>query len=79
MTWEIAVGIFTIVGAFSAVMQVVMKVNKTLVCLDDSVRQLTRFMEKQSEKNHGFGKLLSEHEIRLIRLEGERRGGEDVK
>ena len=47
--------------------------------LDDSVRQLTRFMEKQSEKNHGFGKLLSEHEIRLIRLEGDRKGGENVK
>ena len=40
MTWEIAVGIFTIVGAFSAVMQTVLKVNKTLIGLDESVKQL---------------------------------------
>ena len=79
MTWEIAVGFFTIVTSFLAAMSAVVKVNRTLTMLDDSVRQLTRFMERQSEKNHGFGKLLSEHEIRLIRLEDERRGGEDRK
>ena len=70
MTWEIAVGIFTLVGAFSAVMQVVMKVNKTLVGLDDSVKQLKKFMEKQARKNEDFVKKLAQHELRLSRLEG---------
>ena len=69
MTWEIAVGFFTIVGAFSAVMQVVMKVNRTLICLDDSVRQLKKFMEKQAKKNEDFVKKLAQHELRLCRLE----------
>ena len=74
MTWEIAVGFFTILSSLIAAMGVVVKVNRTLTMLDDSVRQLTRFMEKQSDKNHDFGRLLSEHEIRLIRLES---GGKD--
>lgn len=76
MTWEIAVGIFTIVGAFSAVMQVVMKVNRTLVGLDDSVKQLKKFMEKQARKNEDFVKKLAQHELRLSRLEGT--GGDSV-
>ena len=76
MTWEIAVGFCTILTSLIAAMGVVVKVNRTLTMLDDSVRQLTRFMEKQSEKNHGFGKLLSEHEIRLIRLESAGKDGE---
>ena len=59
MTWEIAVGFFTIVGAFSAVMQVVMKINRPLICLDDSVRQLKKFMEKQAKKNEDFVKKLA--------------------
>lgn len=76
MTWEIAVGIFTLVGAFSAVMQVVMKVNRTLVGLDDSVKQLKKFMEKQARKNEDFVKKLAQHELRLSRLEGT--GGDSV-
>ena len=69
MTWEITIGIFTLIGAFSAVMQVVMKVNKTLVGLDDSGKQLKKFMEKQARKNEDFIKKLAQHELRLSRLE----------
>lgn len=76
MTWEIAVGFFTILSSFLAAMSVVVKVNRTLTRLDDSVRQLHYFMEKQSAKNHDFGKILSGHEIRLVRLESDRKGGE---
>ena len=79
MTWEIAVGFFTIVGAFSAVMQVVIKVNRTLVCLDDSVKQLKKFMEKQSKKNEDFGKKLAQYEIRLLRLEDSEKEARDGK
>ena len=79
MTWEIAVGIFTIVGAFSAVMQTVLKVNKTLIGLDESVRQLKKFMERQSKKNEDFGKRLAQHEIRLMRLEDVGKEGSNGK
>ena len=73
MTWEIAVGFFTIISTFSAILSSVMKVNRTLTQLDDSVRQLKDFMERQSDKNEAFGKILTQHEIRLLRLEDERK------
>ncbi len=73
MTWEIAVGFFTIISSFIAAMSVVVKVNRTLTMLDDSVKQLKIFMEKQSSKNHNFGKILSKHELRIIRLENSSR------
>ena len=75
MTWEIAVGFFTIVSTFSAVLSSVMKVNRTLTQLDDSVRQLKDFMERQSDKNEAFGKILTQHELRLMRLEDEKKEG----
>ena len=77
MTWEIAVGFFTILSSFLAAMSAVVKVNRTLTMLDDSVKQLKIFMEKQSSKNHDFGKILSRHELRLLRLENERREADD--
>ncbi len=73
MTWEIAVGFFTIISTFSAVLSSVMKVNRTLTQLDDSVRQLKDFMERQSDKNETFGKILTQHELRLLRLEDEKK------
>ena len=75
MTWEIAVGFFTIISTFSAVLSSVMKVNRTLTQLDDSVRQLKDFMERQSDKNEAFGKILIQHELRLLRLEDEKKEG----
>ena len=71
MTWEIAVGFFTILSSFLAAMSAVLKVNRTLTRLDDSVRQLKVFMEKQSLTNHDFVKILSKHELRLVRLEND--------
>jgi len=75
MTWDIAVGFFTIISTFSAVLSSVMKVNRTLTQLDDSVRQLKDFMERQSDKNEAFGKILTQHELRLLRLEDEKKEG----
>jgi hypothetical protein len=75
MTWEIAVGFFTIISTFSAVLSSVMKVNRTLTQLDDSVRQLKDFMERQSDKNEAFGKILTQHELRIMRLEDEKKEG----
>ena len=69
MTWEIAVGFFTIISSFSAVLSSVMKVNKTLTQLDSSVRELRSFMERQVDKNEAFVKILTQHELRILRLE----------
>ena len=72
MTWEIAVGFFTIISSFSAVLSSVMKVNKTLTQLDSSVRELRSFMERQVDKNEAFVKILTQHELRILRLEDAR-------
>ncbi|MGM9631987.1 MAG: hypothetical protein ACI3XL_02715 [Eubacteriales bacterium] len=72
MTWEIAVGMFGIISAFIAVMNVVVKVNSTLAKLESAVIQLKEFMEKQSEKNSRFYTELAEHSKRIAVLEGRR-------
>ncbi len=69
MTWEIAVGMFGIVSAFIAVMNVVVKINSTLSKLEVAVVQLKECMERQSDKNAHFYTELSEHERRISVLE----------
>lgn len=71
MTWEIAVGMFGIISAFIAVMNVVVKVNSTLSKLETAVIQLKETMEHQSDKNAHFYMELSEHEKRILVLERE--------
>lgn len=69
MTWEIAVGIFALIGAFIPILNVVVKVNKTLCSLEIVVKQIQECIEEQSTKNGIFYTRLSEHDIRLTRLE----------
>jgi len=69
MTWEIVLGLFAILSAFIAVFNVVVRVNKTLCSLEAVVKQIKECMERQSEKNGVFFQRLSEHEIRLTRIE----------
>lgn len=69
MTWEIAVGMFGIISAFIAVMNVVVKVNSTLSRLESAVLQLKETMEQQSNKNAHFYTELSGHEKRITVLE----------
>ena len=70
MTWEIAVGMFGIISAFIAVMNIVVKVNSTLSKLESTVKQLREYMERQSEKNAHFYSALAEYEKRISSLEG---------
>ena len=69
MTWEIAVGMFGILSAFIAVMNIVVKVNSTLSKLESTVKQLKDYMERQSEKNAHFYTALAEYEKRISVLE----------
>lgn len=69
MTWEIAVGMFGIISAFIAVMNVVIKVNSTLSRLEAAVLQLKETMERQAAKNAHFYEELNEHDKRILALE----------
>lgn len=71
MTWEIAVGLFGIISAFIAVMNVVVRVNSTLSKLETAVIQLKECMERQSDKNAHFYTELSDHEKRIMMLESQ--------
>ena len=62
-------GLFTITSAFIAVFNIVVRVNKTLCSLEVIVKQIKECIEKQSQKNGVFFNRLSEHEIRLTKIE----------
>jgi len=69
MTWEIAVGLFTLVSALIAIMNVVVKVNRTLTSLDITVRGLDENVRRQSEINKKIFGQLARQERRLSLLE----------
>ena len=73
MSWEIILGLCTLSAALLPVLGVVLKLNRSLVALEEAVKQLRAYMEKQSERNHGFSDRLLDHERRLVRLETEHR------
>lgn len=69
ISWEITVGIITLVGGLISVMSVVVKVNGTMTRLEEAVRQLRDFIEDQDRRNERFVKTLASHETRLALLE----------
>lgn len=79
MTWEIFVGLTTLLTSFLSIMSVVVKVNRSLVSLESAVKQMTSTLEKQQRKNSSFSNQLLDHEKRLIRLEAVRQGQEETK
>ena len=54
MTWEIISGFAVLLGAVISIMNVVIKVNRTLTSLEETVRQLRDYMEHQGVKNEHF-------------------------
>lgn len=74
--WEIIVGLATFVSACVPILSVVLKLNRSLVALEEAVKQLRSYIEKQSERNHGFSDRLLDHERRLVRLESGRKDEE---
>ena len=73
MSWEIVVGVITLLGAFISVMTVVVKVNGTLTRLEEAVRQLREFIEVQGKRNDSFAQTLASHETRITVLEGKKK------
>jgi hypothetical protein len=72
MTWDIVAGLCTLSAALLPILSVVLKLNRSLVALEEAVKQLRASMDKQSERNHGFSDRLLDHERRLVRLESEK-------
>lgn len=54
MTWEIVSGLIMLAGSFISVLNVVVKVNRTLVSLEKTVQDLIGYMEKQEKRNGHF-------------------------
>ena len=79
MTWDIVAGLCTLMTALLPILSVVLKLNRSLVALEEAVKQLRAYIEKQSERNHGFSDRLLDHERRLVRLESERTGGDEYR
>ena len=69
MTWEIVLGLFTLLSAFLAVFNIVVKVNRTLCSLEISVNRLNEFLEKQTDMNEKFLGTLTEHGGKIARIE----------
>ena len=77
MTWDIVAGLCTLMTALLPILSVVLKLNRSLVALEEAVKQLRAYIEKQSERNHGFSDRLLDHERRLVRQESERTGADE--
>lgn len=69
MTWEIVVGLISLVGSFIAVMNVVARVNKSLTALEAAVDRLDGITREQSGKNQRFFDRIGDHETRIALLE----------
>lgn len=70
--WDVLMGLCALSAALLPLLSVVLKLNRSLVALEEAVKQLRAYMEKQSARNHGFSDRLLDHEKRLVRLESER-------
>ena len=69
MTWEIAVGLFTLISALIAIMNVVVKVNRTLTSLDLTVKGLDENVRRQSQINQKIFSQMAKQERRISMLE----------
>lgn len=69
MTWEIVVGLLSLVGSLIAVMNVVVRVNKSLTTLEAAVQRLDEIVREQAGKNEQFSARIGEHETRIVLLE----------
>ena len=69
MTWEIITGFTVLLGAVISIMNVVVKVNRSLISLEETVRQLRTYMERQGTKNEHFYSELNILDKRVTVLE----------
>ena len=67
--YEVIAEPVALISAIIALFNIILKVNRTVQSLEIAVVQRRECIEKQSEKNSDFYAALSDHEIRLNKLE----------
>lgn len=78
MTWQIAVGFFTILSALISVVTVAVKVNRAIVLLEAAVKRLNDHASSQEKLNERIDKQLHSIDRRLILLENHGRVGRQI-
>lgn len=71
LTWDILSGLMTLGGALIAVINLAVRLNRTLTTLESAVRRLDESVHSQSEKNRVFYEKIGDHETRLSLLESD--------
>ena len=74
MTWEIVSGFTVLLGAVISIMNIVVKVNRSLISLEETVRRLTDYIEKQDSRNEHFYRKLNILDKRVTLLEERSQG-----
>lgn len=69
MTWEIISGFAVLLGAVISIMNIVVRVNRSLISLEETVRSLKIYMEKQDKRNGHFYSELNILDKRVTLLE----------
>ena len=69
MTWEIVVGIITLVGSFGGIAKVVSNNTKAMTELRCGIAELNTKTDNQGSDLDYVGQKADDHEIRLIKLE----------
>lgn len=79
MTWQIAVGFFTILSALISVVTVAVKVNRAIVLLEAAVKRLEEQAASQEKLNERIDKALHGIDRRLILVENYKRVSGQLK
>ena len=73
MSWEVISELIALPAAYVtasiAILNIIIKVNRTLCSLEIAVKQLKECIEKQSDKNSDFYEAISDHEVRISNIE----------
>lgn len=74
MTWEIVVGIITLIGVLGTVATWASKLSHSLASLETTLKDLDATLHELKNTNHEshkeFYKRLNEHDCRIAKLEG---------
>lgn len=74
MTWEIVVGIITLIGVLGTIATWASKLSRSLSSLETTLKALDDTLHELKDTNHEshkeFYKRLNEHDCRIAKLEG---------
>ena len=72
ISWEAIVGICTLATTFTAVLKLILRINRTLTTLEETVRCLQLYLRDYMLRIEQIGRKLEQHEIRLVKLESDK-------